>query len=117
MEAVDDVDFGERFVRTLPKLGEDLLQRHRMRAGVVRPQARERAEQTRRFADVRRLEPQVVIEIGARAMPPLALAIGHPADGQEVGRLKQAQPVVQRQALAALELVGDVEEIGGRCET
>ena len=48
--------------------------------GVGRLQPRERAEQARRLADVGRLEPQVVIEVGARAVPALALAIGQPAD-------------------------------------
>ena len=42
-------------------------------------QPRERAEQARRFAHVGRFEPQVVIEIRARAMAALALAIRDPA--------------------------------------
>jgi hypothetical protein len=114
MEPVDDMDFGERFVHALPKLGKDLLERHRMRAGIVRTQARKRAEEARGLADVRGLEPQVVIEIRPTAMPPFAFAIRHPPDGQKVGRLKESQTVVQRQALAAFDLVGDVEEVGGR---
>ena len=80
MQPVDDVDFGERLVRALPQLGEHLLDAHRVRARVARLEPRERTEQARRFADVGRLEPQVVIEVGARAVPPLALAIGQPAD-------------------------------------
>ena len=71
------------------QLVEDLLDRHRVRAGHALLQPRERAEQARRLADVRRLEPQVVIEVGARAVAALALAIGDPAERQQIGRVEQ----------------------------
>src|SRR6185369_7237376 len=61
MEAVDDVDFGERLVRALTKLAEDLLERHRIRLRIARLEARERTEETRGHADVRGLETQVVV--------------------------------------------------------
>ena len=46
-------------------------------------------------------------------MPLLALAIGEPADRQQIRRLEQAHAVVETQALAGVELVGDVGEAGG----
>ena len=42
----------------------------------------------------------------------LALAIGQPADGEQIRRLEQADAVVERQPLAGVELVGDVGEAG-----
>ena len=42
-------------------------------------------------------------------MPPLALAVGQPADGQQIGRVEQPHAVVEVEALAGVELVGDVE--------
>ena len=111
MQAVDDVDFGERLVGALAELVEHLLDAHRVRAGIVRAQPRERAEQARRLADVGRLEPQVVIEVGARAVPTLALAIGQPARApSRSGVVEQPHAIVERQPLAgAVELfVGDV---------
>ena len=116
MQSVDDVHLGERLPGTLPELTEDLLERHRVGAWIARLQAGKRTEQARRFADVGRFEPQVVIEVGARAVPPLALAVGEPADGEQVRSVEQADAVLERQACAAFQLVGNVGEIG-RFET
>ena len=101
VQAVDDVDFGERLVVARAQLVQHLLHRHRVGARLVRLQPRERTEEARRLADVGRLEPQVVIEVGAIAVPPLALAIGEPADGQQIGRVEQPHAVVEGRAAPA----------------
>jgi len=112
VQPVDDVDFGQWLVGSGTELGVDLLEGHRVRAGVTGPEPGERAEQARGFADVGRLEPQVVIEECARAVAPLALAIGEPAQREQVRRLEQAHAVVERQALARFDLSGDAVESG-----
>ena len=76
-------------------------------------QPRERAEQAPRLADVGRLEAQVVVEVGARAVPPLALAVGEPAHAEQIGRLEQRHAVVERQAFARLNFVVDLGESRG----
>jgi hypothetical protein len=105
------MEFGERLVGALTELAEHLLDAHRVRTGIVWAEARERTEQARRFADVGRLEPQVVIEVGARAVTALAFAIGHPADRQQISS-EQSDTVVKRQPLAGIDLVGDLGEAG-----
>ena len=81
MQPVDDVDFRERLMATLPQFVPSLLERHRVRAGVAGLQPRERAEETTGDADVCRLEPDVEVVEGARAVAFLALAVCEPADG------------------------------------
>ena len=81
-------------------------------SGMPGLQPRERAEQAARLADVRRLEPQVVVEVGARAVTLLALAVGQPADGQQIGRLEQTDAVVERQPLARLQFLVDIGQSG-----
>ena len=44
----------------------------------------------------------------------LALAVREPADGQQVRRLEQADAVLEVEAHAGIELVGDVVEAGLR---
>ena len=88
--------------------------RHRVRARVAWLEPRERTEQARRLADVGRFEPQVVIEVGAIAVTALALAIGQPAERQQIRRLEQPHAIVERQPLARVDLVGDVGEPRGR---
>ena len=114
MEAIDDVDFGERLVRPLPQLVQHLLDAHRVGAPVVGTQPRKRAEQTGRLADVRRLEPQVVIEVGAIAVPAFTLPVRQPSHGEQIGRVEQADTILKRQALAGADLLGDVAEARGR---
>ena len=46
-------------------------------------------------------------------MAALAVAIGQPADGQQVRRLEEAQPFVGRQAQPRIDLVGDIDETCG----
>src|SRR5262249_23119194 len=75
---------------------------------------RERAEETRGDADVRRLETDVVVVEGSRAVALLALAVRQPADGQKVRRLEQTDAVFERQSNSGIQLVSDVEEVGVR---
>ena len=103
VQAVHHVDFGERLVTAGPELVPRLLERHRVGAGVARFQAGEGAEQTTRDADVRRFEPDVVVEVRAIAVAPLALAVGQPADGEEIGRLEQPHAVARAQTHAGLD--------------
>ena len=112
VQAVDDVQLGERLIGALAQLVPRLLERHRVGLGHAGLQTRERAEQTARLADVGRLEAQVVVEVGARAVALLALAIGEPADGEQIRRLEQAHAIVERQPLAALQLLVDVGQSG-----
>ena len=117
VEAVDDVDFGERLVRRAGAACRGPARRVIVCApGIARLQPRERAEQARRFADVGRLEPQVVIEVGARAVAALALAIGQPAERQQIGRVEQRTPSSNDSRSRRLDLLGDVAEPGAeRC--
>ena len=110
MQAVDDVDFGERLVGALAQLVEHLLERHRVRAGVAGPQPRERTEETARHADVRRFEPQVEVVVrharraAARARDSPASRPRADPDTRTAGRRRRAS------AARRLELVGDVGE-------
>ena len=47
-------------------------------------------------------------------MPLLALAVRQPAERQQVGTVEQPDAVVERQAVAGVELGGDVGEAAGR---
>src|SRR5688572_21934401 len=112
VEPVDDVKLGERLVRATPELVPRLFERHRIRRGIGRLQAREGAEQATRHAHVRRLETKVVVEIGARAMPFLAFAIRERADRQQVVAFEQAHTVGKAQAFPCFELVADAGQSG-----
>ena len=108
MQAVDDVDFGQRLAGALAQLVPGLLERHRVRAGIARPQPRERAEEAARDADVGRFEADVEVVVRARAVPPLALAIGQPAERERVRTLEQPHAVLEREPDAGVELLGDI---------
>ena len=45
-------------------------------------------------------------------MPLLALAVREPADGEQVGRVEQADAVLEREPFACLQLVVDVGQPG-----
>ena len=113
MQAVDDVHLRQRLIRPLAQLVPRLLQAHRVGAVVARLQPREGAEETARDADVGRLEADVVVEVGTAAVPPLALAVGEPADREEIGRREQPDAVVQRQPFTGIELVRDPVQANG----
>ena len=85
MQAVDDVDFGERLVAARAQLVPGLLERHRVGAGVAGLQPRERAEQAARHADVGRFEADVVVVVGA-ARRAAARARGWPASRRPADR-------------------------------
>ena len=114
VEAVDDVQLGQRLVLALPQLVPRLLERHRVGGRIGRPQPRERAEQAARLADVGGLEPQVVVEIGARAVTLLAIAVREPPDRQQVRRLEQAHAVLERQPLASAQFLVDRRSVRPR---
>ena len=44
----------------------------------------------------------------------LALAIRQPADGQQIGRVEETNALFQSQSKTGVELIGDVEKVGGR---
>src|SRR5687767_4070667 len=112
IQPVDDVQLGERLIGALAQLVPCLFERHRVCLGHAGLQTRERTEETTRLADVGRLESQVVVEVGARAVTLLALAIGEPSNGEQIWRLEEAYAIVERQPLAALQLVVDVGQSG-----
>ena len=112
MQAVDHVDFGEWLARALAQLVEHLLERHQVRVGIARLEARKRAEQARRHADVGGFEAQIEVVVRQRAVAPLALAIGKPAQGVQIRRFKQPHAVVERQALTRIKFVGDAGKAG-----
>src|SRR2546430_12596761 len=58
-------------------------------------------------ANVRRVEMLVRGEEHAVAVAAAVREVAEPADGEEVVGLEQGQPVVARQPLAALDLLGD----------
>jgi hypothetical protein len=113
VQAVDDVHFGHRLAGALPELREDLLDRHRVRARHALFQPRERAEQARCFADVGRFEPEVVIEVGARAMTALAFAVGDPAEREQIGRVEEGDAILERQPLRRVDFLRDIRQPGG----
>ena len=112
VQAIDDVNFGERLIGALSKLAPGLVERHGVRVWIARLQAGERAEQAAGDADVGGFDADVEIVVGASGVPPLALPIREPADREKIGTLEQPPPVAERQALARIELVGDIEEAG-----
>ena len=115
VQAVDDVDFGERLVGALAQLVPGLLERHRVRAGVAGLAAARtsRTGSSRR----RRWSPRAgccsCSTCGRRAA--FALAIGQPADRQQVGAVEQPDAVLEIEAHAGLELLGDQMSRPSRC--
>src|SRR6185436_12411670 len=99
-------------VRALPQLVPGLLERHRVCAVVARLEARERAKQTTGDADVGRLEPDVVVVEGARAVTFLALTVREPSDGQQIGALEEPDAVGEIEPDTGRKLVRDVSEAG-----
>jgi hypothetical protein len=112
VQPVDDVQLGERLVGTLAQLVPGLFERHRVRLGHAGLESREGAEQAARLADVGRLEPEVVVEVGPRPVTLLALAIGEPADGEQIGCLEQPDAVLEREAFSLLQLPVDAGQPG-----
>jgi hypothetical protein len=113
MQPVDDVDFGERLVRPGSQLVPQLLERHRVRARVARPQTRERAEQTARHAHVGGLESDIEVVERPRAVALLALPVREPSKRQQIRTLEQPHAVLERQPDAGVELIGDIRHACG----
>ena len=112
MQAVDHVHFGQGLVPPGPQLVPHLVERQGVGAVVTRLQPGERAEQTARDADVGRLDPDVVIEERPAGMPPFALAVGEPAQRQEVGAGEQPYAVLVAQPHPGVDLFRNIEEPG-----
>ena len=112
VQAVDHVHLGEGLVLPSPQLVPHLIEGQGIGAVVTRPQPCERTEQTARDADVGRLDPDVVIEERLAGMPPFALAIGEPAQRQQVGAVEQPYAVLVEQPNPGVELFRDIEEPG-----
>ena len=113
MQPVDDVDFGEGLGGAAAELVPGFVERHRVGAGVAGLEPRERAEEAARHADVGRLDADVVVVEGLRAVPLLAFAIGQPAHRQEVGTVEKPHTVGEIEPDAGIQLVRNVRKAGG----
>ena len=113
MEAVDYVDFRQWLLTAAPQLVPGLFERHCVRAGIAGFQPRERAEQAACNADIGRFDSNVVVEVRAPAVAALALSVGQPPDGQQIGRIEQTDAVDQVEPDASFKLVCDIQQAGG----
>ena len=110
VQPVDHVHLGQRLVLPDTQLVPHLFEAQGVGAVIAGLQPRERAEQTVGHADVGRLDADVVVEEGAPGVPLLALAVGQPAEGEQIRAGEQPHPVVELEPGPRLELVGDVEQ-------
>ena len=110
VQAVDDVDLGERLIGSAAELPPDLFERHRVGIGVARLQPRERAEQAARDADVRRFDPDVVVVVGPGRVAPFTLPVGEPAEREQIGRVEQPHAIFEIETDAGVELLGNVRQ-------
>jgi hypothetical protein len=111
VEPADDVELPrERRVRLI-RLGQHLLQRVAVRT-LLLGQARVRAEHAglAQRADVGRVDVLVGGEGDAVAVHRAVAGVGQGAEAVQVRRPEQGDALVGRQALAALNLVGDGQE-------
>jgi hypothetical protein len=53
-----------------------------------------------------------VIEIRPAAVPPLALTVRKPADGEQIWRFEESYAICEIQALARLDFVRDLGQAG-----
>ena len=97
VQAVDDVDLGDRLAGVDPGLQPPpgLVELHRVGAGVALLEAGERAEHAAGHADVGGVDVEVAVEVGAVAVQPLAHLVGQRADLQQVGVLVQGHAVLR----------------------
>ena len=112
VQAVDDVDLGDRIVGldARAQLRPRLLVRHGVGAGIALLQARERAEHAAGDADVGRVDVQVAVEERAVAVQPLAHLVGQRADLHQIRVPEQRHAVVVRQRFLRAHLVADRRE-------
>src|SRR5690348_11597078 len=85
MQPADDVKFSNRFGISRSCSLEGLLQRHRIGTRRIFL-ASESAQAARCYADIRRIDMAVDVEIRLVAMHPLTHEIGHPAHGEDIAR-------------------------------
>jgi hypothetical protein len=114
VQAVDDVHLGQRLVLPGAQLLEHLLEGHGVGAGISWLQPRERAEQAAGDANVGRLEPDVVVVVGAGTVPPFPFAVRESAHGEEIRCLEEAHTVFQVEPDAGFDLGGDILEASRR---
>ncbi len=107
MQAADDVHLGGAAIDRLLPASQDLLVGHQIALGAAQVAA-EGAEHAAIDADVGRIEVRVDVVVGEVAVLPLADQVGQFAHlaQRHVGAI-QKQALVERQALAGLDLVAD----------
>ena len=106
MQPADDVELGDGFAPALAGALPDLLERHGVGLGIVRPLA-EGAQAATGHADVGGVDVAVDVEIRHVAVQPLAHQVGQVAERQDVGGAVERDAVVERQPLAGLDLLED----------
>ena len=112
VQAVDHVHLGQGLVPPGPQLVPHLVEGQGIGAVVTRLQPGERTEQAAGDADVGRLDADVVIEERPAGVPPFTLAIGEPAQRQQIGAGEQPCAVLVAQPNPGVELFRDVEKPG-----
>ena len=106
VQPADDVQLGRPPGVGLAGALLDLVLAHRVGAGVVHVGA-EGAEVALVHAHVGGVEVRVDVVIAEIAVVALADEVRHLAQREQVGRRLQGQPVVEREALAGLDLLAD----------
>jgi hypothetical protein len=108
------VQFGAALRGRLAGAVEDLLVRHDVALRRLQVGA-ERAESAAVHAHVRRVEVLVDVVIGDVAVLRLADAVRQFAEGEQVGVRVEVQAVVEREADAGADFVGDVGRAAVGC--
>ena len=111
MQAADDVELRDGLAVALAGLGDALLDRHVVAAGLV-DLLGPRAERAVHPAEVRRV--QVAVDVVERevAVARLADVVGEAAEGEQVARLEEPDAVVEGEPLPGENLVGDRRQVG-----
>ena len=105
MQAAHDVHFAAGF-RLLRHVGEDLVEGHRVGAGLAGLRG-ERAEVAGRGAHVGVVDVGVADEVGDVAVLRLAHVVGEPAETEQVVRSIERDAVLEGEALARENLHAD----------
>ena len=102
MQAIDDVDLRRWVtgVEARAQAAPGLIQRHGVRAGILRPAASERAEAATRHADVGRVDVQVAVEVGALAVQPFAHLVGKLSHREQVRMARERHAIIETQGHA-----------------
>src|SRR5580700_4785642 len=115
MQAADDVEFGDG----VPSIGApavasdlpDLFERHGVGLGILGSLA-EGAEAATGDAYVGGIDVAVDVEIGDVAVHALTHAISEPADAEQIGRAVEGDAIVETEANAGVDFLGDRPEAG-----